>query len=66
MNLDLWDGLTSVDGYRSINFLNAILYKTTHVDDAKLGRRVRVRVQQLLCVAFAPTVQLELRGGPRL
>jgi hypothetical protein len=34
VHIDLWDGITSVDGYRSIRFLNAIFYKTTHIRDA--------------------------------
>ena len=31
VQLDLWDGLTSVDGYRRISFLNATFYKTPHL-----------------------------------
>ena len=31
-NLDFWDGVTSVDGNWTLTFLNAIFYKTTHLD----------------------------------
>jgi hypothetical protein len=31
-NLDFWDGVTSVAGNWSITFLNAVFYKTTHLD----------------------------------
>ena len=32
--IDLWDGMTIPDGYESIQFLNAIFYKTPHITDA--------------------------------
>ena len=31
VNIDFWDGLTSVDGFGSVHFLNALFYKTTHL-----------------------------------
>jgi len=31
-NLDFWDGVTSVDGDWTVTFLNAVFYKTTHLD----------------------------------
>ena len=31
VQIDLWDGLTSVDGYHSIRFLNATFYKIPHL-----------------------------------
>ena len=32
--INLWDGMTIPDGYESIQFLNAIFYKTPHITDA--------------------------------
>jgi hypothetical protein len=32
VQIDFWDGLTSVEGYAAIRFLNAIFYKTPHVE----------------------------------
>ncbi|MBM3334611.1 hypothetical protein FJY63_08105, partial [Candidatus Sumerlaeota bacterium] len=29
--LDFWDGLSSVEGYQAIRFINAVFYKTSHV-----------------------------------
>ncbi len=38
LQIDFWDGMTSVDGYAAVRFINAIFYKTTHLkvswDDA--------------------------------
>ena len=31
-NLDFWNGVTSVDGNWTLTFLNALFYKTTHLD----------------------------------
>ena len=31
-NLDFWDGVTSVEGNWSLTFLNAVFYKTTHLE----------------------------------
>ncbi len=32
--INLWDGMTTPNGYESIQFLNAIFYKTPHITDA--------------------------------
>lgn len=31
VQIDFWDGLTAVDGWSSVNFLNATFYKTQHL-----------------------------------
>jgi hypothetical protein len=31
VQIDLWNGLTAVDGFRAIRFINAVFYKTMHV-----------------------------------
>jgi hypothetical protein len=34
VQVDFWDGLTSVEGYHAIRFMNAIFYKTAHLNRA--------------------------------
>jgi hypothetical protein len=34
VNIDFWNGVTSVNGFAFVNFLNALFYKTTHFRDA--------------------------------
>ena len=34
VHVNFWDGMTSVDGYAAVRFLNAVFYKINHIQDA--------------------------------
>jgi hypothetical protein len=56
VQVDLWDGLASVRGYRAIRFMDAIFYKTPHLDGASWGTALRYnanRVYALLSRRFS-------------
>ena len=65
VQLDLWNGLTEVEGYHRITFLNSTFYKTFHV--GKLGQRLHLRVQLVVRAAVPPirelVICLESRAG---
>jgi hypothetical protein len=56
VQVDLWDGLASVRGYRAIRFMDAIFYKTPHLGRASWDTALRYnanRVYALLSRRFS-------------
>jgi hypothetical protein len=50
VHVDLWDGMTSVEGYRAVRFLDAIFYKTPHVRGASWDAAFSWEYNQLASV----------------
>jgi hypothetical protein len=50
VNIDFWSGVASVNGFDSVNFLNALFYKTTHVRDASWDDAYRYEYNRLFAL----------------
>jgi hypothetical protein len=47
VQLDLWDGLTSVQGYSAIRWMDAIFYKTFHLPGASWDRALQYNANRI-------------------
>jgi hypothetical protein len=61
VQIDFWDGMSSVRGYRAIRWIDAIFYKTPHLSEANWERRAAVQHERRLQPAVPALLELEIR-----